>query len=55
VGIGYFHMPAAEVAGSDTDYAVVVGVVEEVDRSAVYTWVDPVVTWDTSKDQLAEP
>jgi hypothetical protein len=31
-------MPAAEVAGSDTDYAVVVpAVVEEVDRSAVYT------------------
>jgi hypothetical protein len=54
--MGYFHMPAAEVAGSDTDYAVVVpAVVEEVDRYAVYTWVDPVVTWDTSKDQLAEP
>lgn len=48
-------MPAAEVAVADTDYAVVVGGVEEVDRFAVCTWVDPVVTWDTSMDQLAEP
>jgi hypothetical protein len=54
-GIGYFHMPAAGAAVADTDYAVVVGVVEEVDRFAVCTWVDPVVTWDTSMDQLAEP
>lgn len=36
--------PAAGVAVADTDYAVAVGVVEEVDRFAVYTWVDPAVT-----------
>ena len=48
-------MPAAEVAVADTHYAVAVGVVEEVDRFVVYTWVDPAVTWDTSMDQLAEP
>ena len=51
----YFHMPAAGVAVADTDYAVLVpGAVEEVDRFAVYTWVDPAVMWDTSMDQLAE-
>jgi len=50
-----FRRPAAEVAGADTGYAVVVGVAEEVDRFAVCTWVDPVVTWDTSMDQPAEP
>ena len=55
MGMGYFHMPAAGAAVADTDYAVVVGVVEEVDKPAVYTWVDPVVTWDTSMGQLAEP
>jgi hypothetical protein len=43
-GIGYYHMPAAGVAVAGIDYAVVVGVVEEVDRFVVYTWVDPVVT-----------
>ena len=49
-------MPAAEAAAADTDYAVVVpDVVAEVDRFVVCTLADPVVTWDTSMDQLAEP
>jgi hypothetical protein len=43
-GIGCSRMPAAGVAVAGIDYAVVVGVVEEVDRFVVYTWVDPVVT-----------
>lgn len=55
MGMGCFHMPAAGAAVADTGYAVVPAVVEEVDRSAVYTWVDLVVTWDTSMGQLAEP
>jgi hypothetical protein len=55
VGMGCFRMLAGATV-ADTDYAVVVpAVVEEVDRSAVYTWVDPVVTWDTSMAQLAAP
>lgn len=48
-------MPAAGVVAADTDYAVVVPVVEEAGRSVVYTWVDPVVKLGTSMDQLAEP
>jgi len=43
-GMDCFRRPAAEGAVADTDHAVAVGVVEEVDRFAVYTWVDPAVT-----------
>jgi len=54
--MGCFRMPAVGLVAADTDYAVVVPVVvEEAGRSVVYTWVDPVVTWGTSMDQLAEP